>query len=589
MSLFEEEEAMAGEAEDIVASEKWQGDAMLPHFEKLYGAYKKLLRQTKRIVRMADNMELRVQERTVELATALANMSHEIRTPMNSILGFLEIVSDTHNISETDRKRYLDIATNSTHTLLGLINDILDISKMESGKMPLERNPLNLRDLLQSVSHMFDIKVREKGLVLTYNIAPAIDNANFTGDPLRLRQILINLTGNAVKFTERGGIRIEVYPHTEEEDLICFDIIDTGIGISAQSLEGIFDAFTQADSSTTRRFGGTGLGTTISKQLVEMMGGRIWAESEVGKGSVFHFTVNMKRTDEPVQYMFAGVRVSDDGTHLQKPRRVFRILAADDLEENILLLKTRLEHQGHTVVVAKNGIEAITLFKSEHVDLILMDIHMPHMDGVEATRRIRALEAESSAQFSSGHIPIVALTASVMNEEVEDYIQNGFTAVIGKPVNFGLLFDTIQGITPQGGDKISIEHYDAEDARLPDKLSSLEAIDMQKGIDLWMDRKIYIKSLMEFSGKYGNTARTISSLVDNNDIEAAIKIAHSLKGLSGNLAMPQVYGLSGGVEHALKERNIDQCRTLLKQLATALSTVVDSIGKLDVKEQATGK
>ncbi|MBF0316699.1 MAG: response regulator [Nitrospirae bacterium] len=561
-----------------------------------------------------DNLELRVQKRTAELATAkeaaevsarvkaafLANMSHEIRTPMNSILGFLEMVTDGHNLSEIDRKRYLNIATNSAHTLLGLINDILDVSKMESGKMTLELKPFNLRDLLQGVYHMFDIKLREKGLVFAYDIDPAIGDANFTGDPLRLRQILINLSGNAVNFTERGGIRIEVHPHTEE-DLIRFDIIDTGIGIPARRLESIFDAFTQADSSTTRRFGGTGLGTTISRQLVEMMGGQIWVESEVGKGSAFHFTVNMKRTDETVQRLFQGTDVSEAGMQLTRPHRAFRILVAEDVEANILLLKTRLEHQGHTVVVAGNGIEAIALFKSEHFDLILMDIQMPQMDGVEATRHIRALETRSYVQSyavssaasdtsSTGHIPIIALTASVMNDEVEGYIQNGFNAVIGKPVNFNRLFDTIEGITQERVgrmfvEQMSVEPSDGDEAHLPTKLPSLEGIDMGKGINIWMEPTVYIDALIEFSRKYGNAARRISSLVEDNDMEPARRIVHSLKGLSGNLAMPQVYALSGDVEHALKERDIDRTRTLLQQLTTALSTVVDSICKLDVSQQ----
>ncbi|MBF0591506.1 MAG: response regulator [Nitrospirae bacterium] len=571
-----------------------------------------------------DDLELRVRQRTAELAAAketaeasaraksafLANMSHEIRTPMNSILGFLELVIDGYSLSETDR-RYLGISRNSAHALLGLINDILDVSKLESGNMILERKPFNLRDMLHSVYQMFDVKVREKGLDLTYNIDPAINGSNFIGDPLRLRQIVINLAGNAIKFTERGGVNIEVHPHTEE-DFIRFDISDTGIGIPAERIEKVFDAFTQADSSITRRFGGTGLGTTISKQLVEIMGGHIWVESEQGKGSTFHFTVNIKRADKDTQYVVQGVDSTGNSLHLPRPRRVFRILIAEDIEENIVLLKTRLEHQGHSVVVAKNGIEAIERFKSNHVDLILMDIHMPQMDGLEATRHIRALEAESYAESyaassaessaashasshadSVGHITIIALTASVMNEENVTYAHSGIDAVVGKPVQFDLLFDTIEEITPKGVGRMFVAPSVGERAQISDNLAInsavdlsvnlplLEGIDVEKGIDTWMQPRVYIEALMEFSHKYGNVAQRISSLVEGNDTEAARAIMHSIKGVSGNLSMPQVYALSRDLEHALKEQDIHQSRTLLEQLKTALRTVVDSIGKLE--------
>ncbi|MBF0539462.1 MAG: hypothetical protein HQL03_14545 [Nitrospirae bacterium] len=296
------------------------------------------------------DLELRIKERTKELAIAkevaevstktkstfLANMSHEIRTPMNSIIGFLDLVIDGYNQTEADRIRYLNIARNSAHNLLGLINSILDISKMERGKMTLELKPFKISEVLQDVYHMFDIKARKKGLVLTYDIAPDISGSNFISDPLRLRQIVINLVGNAVNFTERGSVSIEVYP--QGEDFIRFDISDTGIGIPADRLEWIFEPFTQADGSTTRRFGGTGLGTTISKQLVEIMGGHIWVESEEGKGSIFHFTINMTRTDKVSQYMSQAIDATDDSLRIRH-KRVFRILVAEDIEENVILIK----------------------------------------------------------------------------------------------------------------------------------------------------------------------------------------------------------------------------------------------------------
>ncbi|MBV6343403.1 hybrid sensor histidine kinase/response regulator, partial [Candidatus Magnetobacterium casense] len=473
---------------------------------------------------------------------------------------------------------------NSTNALLGLINDILDVSKLESGKMTLEPRSFNLGDLLRSVHRMFDVDVRKKGIDFIYNIAPSLAGSNFICDPLRLMQILINLTGNAVKFTERGSIRMEVYPHTEA-DLVCFDVIDTGIGIATDRLEGIFDAFTQADSSTTRRFGGTGLGTTISRQLIEMMGGNIWVESQQGKGSTFHFNASMKRTDEAAQYLFQNVDVTNSSASKKKLRRVFRILAADDLDENIELLKTRLQHAGHTVLAAGNGIEAIERFKNDHVDLILMDIQMPHMDGVKATRHIRALEAASSATSNNGHIPIIALTASVTHEETEGYIQKGFDAVVGKPVNFEQLFDTMENIVPDGvGRQMPVGKPDVEKTPLPDNLPPLEGIDVEKGIGRWMEPRAYIRALTGFSNKYGDAARTIASLLDDNDIETASKLVHSIKSLSGNLEMLQVYEITREMESSIYEMPLDRTRALLKQLGVALSTVVGSIGKLETEK-----
>ncbi len=542
-----------------------------------------------------DDLELRVQKRTAELASAkeaaevsarvkatfLANMSHEIRTPMNAIIGFVELLIDSSSMTVTETKRYLSIIMNSAHTLLGLINDILDISKLESGKMTMELRSFNLSDLLGSLHQMFDVNVREKGLDFAFSVDSSLAGSNFTSDPLRLMQVLINLTGNAIKFTERGSIRISVYSHTEA-DLVCFDIIDTGIGISADRIDSIFDAFTQADSSTTRRFGGTGLGTTISRQLVEMMGGRIWVESQPGKGSTFHFTVSMNRTNEPAQYMFRGVDVNDGSVHTAKPHRLFRILVADDLEENVVLLKTRLQREGHTVLVARDGIEAIECFKDNPVDLILMDIQMPNMDGVEATGHIRAMEAALPASSSVANvpIPIIALTASVMSDEVDGYIHNGFNAVIGKPVNFSQLFNTIEDIIPQGSVQVSVDMADGETLYLP---TTLEGIDVEKGIDRWMDPMIYMEGLTGFSDKYGNAAQIISSLLDDNDIDKAGRLLHSIKGVSGNLELPQVYRLSQEIEHSLREHDIERARTLLTEFMEALSTVVASIARVGVQ------
>ncbi|MBF0344375.1 MAG: response regulator [Nitrospirae bacterium] len=539
-----------------------------------------------------ENLELRVKERTAELAAAkeaaeastktksafLANMSHEIRTPMNSILGFLDLVLDDYSISTINRQ-YITISRNSAKALLSLINDILDVSKMESGKMELELKSFNLNELIQNVYQTFAVKVSEKNLILTYNIDPTMQG-NFIGDPLRLRQIIINLVGNAIKFTERGSIGIDVRPF-DTEDTVHFIISDTGIGIPLDRIDSIFDSFTQADGSMTRRFGGTGLGTTISKQLVELMGGDIWLDSEVGKGSVFHFTVKMKKTNNGSELVLAGIDAKYEQPFFSRPHRVFRILLAEDIDENIILLKTRLEQQGHTVIVAKNGVEAVERFKGEAVDLILMDIQMPGMDGIEATQRIRELEP-----VYNEHIPIIALTASVTSEEKEMYTRRGFDAIAGKPVEFDKLFDEIEQLVPKGlghsVDTSSLEKNAAPTADMP----AIKGVDVKRGINTWKDTMAYISALLDFSRKYGGTADNISSLLVDNDTENAYRIIHSLKGLSGNLSIIGVFEVSTEVERSLKEGNIEKVRTLLENLGVELKMVTDSIrNTIEIQEE----
>ncbi|MBF0539461.1 MAG: response regulator [Nitrospirae bacterium] len=246
-----------------------------------------------------------------------------------------------------------------------------------------------------------------------------------------------------------------------------------------------------------------------------------------------------------------------------------------------------MEQQGHTVVVARNGIEAIELFKSEPLDLILMDIQMPHMGGLEATRRIRALESTSS----NGAIPIIALTASVMSEETDSYMQSGINAVIGKPIEFCRLFDTLEHIIPEGIGRVLVEPSTVEHARLPTALPFdlpvLEGIEVEKAIGRWKNPTTYIGALIGFSQRYADAIHRISSLIDDKDIEAAKRIVHSIKGLSGNLEMPQVYRISGEVEYSLGQRDVDRAIELLKQLRVALNTVVGSIVKLDVQKQTS--
>ncbi|KPA12642.1 multi-sensor hybrid histidine kinase, partial [Candidatus Magnetomorum sp. HK-1] len=317
----------------------------------------------------------------------LANMSHEIRTPMNSVIGFLSLVLDDPIISERQRK-YLSSAHNSSEKLLELLNDILDLSKLESGKLELENIPFDLHEMIRDTVQMLDLSAQKKNLYLSSDIDNALPHY-IMGDPGKLRQILVNLTGNAIKFTEKGEVSICV-ALAEQEDMIHFSVSDTGIGIPSERLDTIFDPFTQADASTTRKFGGTGLGTTISKQIAELMGGKIWAESIEGKGSTFHFTAHLKATQKkPVREIGNDFISLDDNESLSKFQRCFKVLLAEDIEENIILAKIRLEEKGHTIIVAKDGRQALEMFQKNELDLILMDVHMPQMNGLEATKKIR--------------------------------------------------------------------------------------------------------------------------------------------------------------------------------------------------------
>lgn len=392
-------------------------------------------------------LEQLVSQRTLQLEEAnrtkdifLANMSHEIRTPMNAIVGFLGLVLENPSLPDIERK-HLFTAKTSADSLLGLIDDILDVSKLERGNLSIEHHPFDLCGLMQEVYETMSIKAQEKGIRLHLDIHPAL-SGYYLCDALRLKQILTNLTGNAVKFTKEGRIIMRVMPD-EKEEWLHFTVEDTGLGIPPGRIKHIFEPFIQADTSTTRKFGGTGLGLTIARELVELMGGKIWFESEEGKGSTFHFTVNIAPTDQVLES--SNLSITPDKAILSNARYGQRILLVEDIEFNVDLVNIRLKQQGHEVMVAWNGREAVEAFSALEFDLILMDIHMPEMGGVEATKRIRALEADSGG----GHMPIIAMTAAVLKNETKKYMEVGMDAVVAKPIDFEILFNTMEAVVPK--------------------------------------------------------------------------------------------------------------------------------------------
>lgn len=364
----------------------------------------------------------------------LASMSHEIRTPMNAIMGIADLLAKTPLSPEQDK--YVQIFRRAGDNLLNLINDILDLSKVEASQLELERTGFSLNDLLEKVMEMVTVPANAKRLALVCEIAPGVPN-DLIGDPTRLRQVLLNLVGNAIKFTESGMVCLRVTSDTNTliPTALLFTVSDTGIGISGEKLDLVFERFTQADSSTTRRFGGSGLGLTISKRLVELMGGHIGAESEVGKGSVFSFSVPFEIWTDAARGAVAPV-----GTDAGAPLPALRILLVEDSPDNRTIAMAYVEDTPYLMDIAENGAIACQMFKAGAYDLVLMDRQMPVMDGLTATRAIRAWEQGNDKSPT----PIIALTASALKGDREMCLAAGCTAFLTKPIKQDVLLQAIK-------------------------------------------------------------------------------------------------------------------------------------------------
>ena len=477
----------------------------------------------------------------------LASMSHEIRTPMNAIIGIADLLAKTPLTPE--QYKYVQIFRRAGDNLLNLINDILDLSKVEASQLELERTGFSLNDLLEKVREMVAVRAHEKGLALMCEIAPNVPN-DLVGDPTRLRQVLLNLLGNAIKFTESGEVALRVTPDADSSvpGTLRFAISDTGIGIPRDKLSAVFERFTQADSSTTRRYGGSGLGLTISKRLVELMGGCIRVESGVGKGSVFSFAVPLEIRAGPTRRTAAPV-----GADPEPPLPALHILLVEDSPDNRTITLAYLQDTPYRVDIAENGAVAYAKFIVGHYDLVLMDRQMPVMDGMTATRAIRAWEQTSHRAAT----PIIALTASALRGDQEKFVAAGCTAYLTKPIKQEVLLQAIK------------EHSIVTPPAAKEESSPKDTI-LVRGDPKFADL------IPGFLQHRRQDVIAIRDALDRGDFAIVESLGHDMKGAGGSWGFRAITDIGAALEQAAKSADNDASRKCMGELSTYLDRIKSS-------------
>ncbi len=502
----------------------------------------------------------------------LANMSHEIRTPMNGVMGMLELLLKT-NLGEGQRHQ-AELAYRSAESLLTILNDILDLSKIESGKMELDPTSRDLCQLVQDVGHMIAIQARSKDVEVIVQYDAAAQRW-LRCDAVRMRQILTNLAGNAVKFTQRGHVKISVTSDGTENGkaMMHLSVADTGIGISADKLERIFEKFTQADASTTRHFGGTGLGLTITRSLVEMMGGRIWVESHPGQGSTFHCVIPLEPAQPEQAPKTSPARQQADADAAQAVRPL-RVLLAEDNPVNQIVATELLQYLGHTTLVANDGQEAVQAARDGTFDLILMDVQMPKVNGFEATAQIRAAE-----RALGRHTPIIAMTANALKGDRERCLAAGMDDYISKPINGRRLAEIIAqcvagavaGPTAEAlAPSAASESHDSPAPAGPINTAELLRRCLGKA-------DIAERALATFEKSAPSLLAQIRIAMEACRTEQSARQAHSLKGAAANISAERLRQAAEAIERWSKAGAEAAARSALPQLELELERCLAAV------------
>ncbi|MEF8714343.1 MAG: PAS domain S-box protein [Accumulibacter sp.] len=514
-------------------------------------------------------------------STFLANMSHEIRTPLNAILGMTYLAR--RRASDPKLREQLDKIEGAADHLLGVINDVLDLSKIEAGRFELERSEFVLDQVFAQVLVLIGDKVRAKGLALVTDIDPVL--GRLCGDSLRLGQILINFAGNAVKFTKRGSItlRARALEETATGWQVRFEVQDTGPGIEPEDQQRLFNDFEQGDSSTTRQFGGTGLGLSINRRLVQLMGGTLGIKSQPGHGSTFWFVVHLEkrvgaaRTPARDESMAGALPETSAERALARHHRGARLLLAEDNPINQEVALGLLQEVGFIVDVAQHGAEAIDLARKTDYDLILMDVQMPVLDGLKATRAIRALAGRE-------HVPILAMTANAFEEDRRRCLDAGMNDHIGKPVDPDVLFATLlkwlpDRSAPTSGSPPSTELATAPATDLPDRLAAIPGFDPRLGLERVQGRSnTYLRLLRQFAESSADDGMALRRYLAVGDHVAARRWAHSLRGAAGTLGAVRLQTLAAKLEEAFcEERSAAETGRLVAEVEAAQSALVAAL------------